>query len=268
MIKEIDKKEFIKYLKTIGLEVNTKTGARGHQGFFTQNRIDISKNIEENRFIPTLLHEFAHFIHSKIDSDITRTGGSLEKIFKSTDPIYKKELIRVTQFVDTSSRLVKLYEFRDKIREKIKLNEQLIKAEFPEFQRSKPFKPFEKFIKHSEAKYLLKYDRVKLVEGFWKPKTRLISIENLEQDFPEMPQAYIACIRLKSLQRKQSRVSSRINRYKKYYERPTELFARLVEGLYIDEEWVCALAPETTTRFYELLDTGYYGDLAKILKKE
>jgi len=80
-----------------------------------------------------------------------------------------------------------------------------------------------------------------------------------------MPKAFAACIRLKSLQRKGARVSARINRYKKYYERPTELFARLVEGLYLDEEWVRALAPETTAKFFELLENGYYGELKSVI---
>ena len=63
MLKELDKKALIKYFRSLGLEVNTSTAARGHQGFFLKNRIDVSKNVAEERFIPTLLHEFAHFIH-------------------------------------------------------------------------------------------------------------------------------------------------------------------------------------------------------------
>ncbi len=266
MLKELDKKALVKYFRSLGLEVNTSTKARGHQGFFVNNRIDISKNVAEHRFVPTLLHEFTHYIHTQLEPNVNRTGGSLERIFNSTNPIYKKELVRVTQFVDESSRLVKLYEMRDKIRVKIKDQEAVIKAEYPEFQRSKPFKPFDKFIKRSDARYLLKYDRVKLLSGFWQPKSRIITIDGLERDFPEMPKAFAAIIRLKSLQRKAARVSARINRYKKYYERPTELFARLVEGLYLDEEWVRALAPETTEKFFELLENGYYGELKEVIK--
>lgn len=266
MLKELDKNALVKYFRSLGLEVNTSTKARGHQGFFVNNRIDISKNVAENRFVPTLLHEFAHYVHSQIEPGVNKTGGSLEKIFHSDNPIYEKELIRVTQFVDESSRLVKLYEMRDKIRVKIKQLELVIKEDYPEFQRSKPFKAFDKFIKRSDARYLLKYDRVKILGGFWRNQERIITIDGLERDFPEMPKAFAACIRLKSLQRKGSRVSARINRYRKYYERPTELFARLVEGLYLDEEWVRALAPETTDRFFELLENGYYGELKSILK--
>jgi len=265
MLKEIDKKEFIKYLQALGLEVHTATCARGHQGFCLKNRIDISKNIKEERFIPTLLHEFTHFIHSQIEPAVNKNGGTLEKVFNSTNPIYKKELMRVTQFVDESSRLVKLYELRDKIRLQIKAQEEIIKVEYPEFQRSKPFKPFDKYIRKSDARYLLKYDRVKILQGFWGVNYKIITLDSLEKDFPEMPRAFAACLRLKSLQRKGSRISARINRYKKYYERPTELFARLVEGLYLDEEWVRALAPEATERFFELLKSGYYGALKDII---
>lgn len=266
MLKELDKNALVKYFRSLGLEVNTSTKARGHQGFFVNNRIDISKNVAENRFVPTLLHEFAHYVHSRIEPGVNKTGGSLEKIFHSDNPIYEKELIRVTQFVDEGSRLVKLYEMRDKIRVKIKQLELVIKEDYPEFQRSKQFKAFDNFIKRSDARYLLKYDRVKILGGFWRNQERIITIDGLERDFPEMPKAFAACIRLKSLQRKGSRVSARINRYRKYYERPTELFARLVEGLYLDEEWVRALAPETTDRFFELLENGYYGELKSILK--
>lgn len=268
MLKELDKKALVKYFRSLGLEVNTSTKARGHQGFFVNNRIDISKNVAEHRFIPTLLHEFAHYIHTRIEAGVNRTGGTLERIFNSSNPIYKKELVRVTQFVDESSRLVKLYEMRDKIREQIKKQELIIKEDYPEFQRSKPFREFERFIKKSEARYLLKYDRVKILGGFWRNRERIITIDGLERDFPEIPRSFAACIRLKSLQRKGARVSARINRYKKYYERPTELFARLVEGLYLDEEWVRALAPETTDRFFELLESGYYGELKNILSEK
>jgi len=266
MLQELDKKELVKYFKSLGLEVNTSTKARGHQGFFLNNRIDISKNVREERFIPTLLHEFAHFVHANIEPCVNKNGGTLEKIFNSTNPIYKKELIKVTQFVDESSRLVKLYEMRDRLKEKARQQENIILLDYPEFQRTKPFKAFDKFIRHSEARYLLKYDRVKLIEGFWRLKTRVITVETIEKDFPDMTRAFVACIRLKSLQKRIARVSARINKYKKYYERPTELFARLVEGLYIDEEWVRALAPETTDKFFELLNNGYYGELREVLK--
>lgn len=262
----MNKDELIKYFKSLGLEVHTATKARGHQGFFTKNRIDISKNTPENKIIPTLLHEFAHYIHSKIEPDMNKSGGTLRKIFLSDNPTYKEELIKVTNFVDENSLCVRLFEHKDRVKSKIKDQEKIIKSEYPNFQRSKKFKEFDKFIRKSNAKYLLKYDRVKVIEGgFFSKKNRIYTIDTLEQDFPNMPVAFRACIRLKSLQRKQSRISAKINRYKKYYERPTELFARFVEGIYLDREWVEALAPNVSKQFFDLLKDGYYMELEQIV---
>ena len=110
----------------------------------------------------------------------------------------------------------------------------------------------------------MKYDRVKVIErGFFKRNIKIYTIDNIEKDF-DMPQAFAAYIRLKSCTRKLTSISSRINKYKKYYEKPAELFARLVEGLYIDKEWTEALAPNVVQRFYELLDKGYYMELKNI----
>lgn len=262
----MEKDELIKYFETLGLKVHTTTKARGHQGFFLKNRIDISKNTPENRIVPTLLHEFTHYIHSKIEPEMIKTGGTIEKIFASDNPKYFEELVKVTNFVDQNSLCIKLYEHRDRVKEKINSQEKIIKHYYPKFQRSKKFKEFDKYIKKSNARYLLKYDRVKLViGGFFKKNIKMYSIDNIEKDFTDMPIAYAAYIRLKSLQKKQSRISSRINRYKKYYENPTELFARLVEGLYLDKEWVEAIAPNVTKQFYNLLNAGYYRELQNIL---
>lgn len=260
----MNKQELIKYFKSLGLTVHTTTKARGHQGFFLKNRIDISKNTPENRIVPTLLHEFAHYIHSKIEPDMNITGGTLQALFGSDK--FKDELIKVTNFVDENSLYVRLYEHKDRVKAKIKEQEEIIKKYYPKFQRSKKFKEFDSYIKHSNARYLLKYDRVKLVEGgLFKRSAKLYTIDNLEKDFTDMPTAFVAYIRLKSYQKKQSRISARINKYKKYYEKPCELFARLVEGIYLDREWVKAIAPNASREFFDRLNDGYYMELKKIL---
>ena len=87
----------------------------------------------------------------------------------------------------------------------------------------------------------------------------------MEKDFPEMPKAFAYYIKLHSAQKKQSRTSSRINRLNKYYTKPCELFARFVEGIYLDREWVCALAPYTSEKFFNLLSNGYYGKLKELV---
>ena len=262
----MQKDELIDYFKTLGLTVNTTTKARGHQGFFKKNRIDISKNTPKDRIIPTLMHEFAHYIHAKIEPEMAVTGGTLNKIFNSDNNLYKEELIKVTNFVDENSLCIRLYEHKDRVKEKIRKEEKIIKSFYPNFQRSKKFKEFDKYIKKSKARYLLKYDRVKLIEGgFFKKTVKLYSIDSIEKDFTDIPQAFASYIRLRSYQRKQARISARISRYKKYYEKPAELFARLVEGLYMDKEWVEAIAPNVTRQFFDLLKDGYYMELANII---
>ena len=261
----MEAKELIKYLKSIGLEVHTTTKARGNQGFYLHNRIDISKDIKPERLMPTLLHEFAHYIHSKIEPFMEKTGGTIEKIFDDNDSkFYKDELLEVTKFVDKNSKCEKLQEHKKIIKSKISAYEQIIKEKYPYFQRSKKFCEFDRYIKSSKAKYLLKYDRVKLVTHGLNKKIEIYSIDNIENDFCDMPKEFAAYIRLKSCQKRQSRVSSKINRMNKYYKRPTELFARFVEGLYINAETVKKIAPNSYKRFFDLMNSGYYKELSKI----
>lgn len=233
----MDKKSFVRYLRTLGIEVHTTTKARGHQGFFCNNRIDISKNTPENRVIPTLMHEFAHYIHFQIEPDMPKTGGTFQALFKSDNPILAVELFRVTNFVDESSLCIRLMEHKERIKEKISEYDKIIKKYYPKFRRSQNSKNL-KNISNIQSKYLLKYDRVKVMGGFLQLFPKLYTINTIEQCFPDMPEAFAAYIRLKSLTKKQARVTARINKINKYYKRPTELFARFVEGLYLDREWV------------------------------
>ena len=259
------KNELIKCLKNKGIDVHTSTKARGHQGFFIKNRIDISKYTPEDRIIPTLLHEFAHYVHYKLQPDMLKTGGDLTFLFNTDETILYEELLKVTNFVDENSLCVRLYEHKDRIKHKITEQEKIIKQFYPNFRRSKNFREFDKYAKRSDAKYLLKYDRVKVLEGmFFKKNIKLYTIDNIEKDFPGMPKAFIAYIRLKSYQRKQTRVSSRINKLKKYYQKPTELFARFIEGLYLDKEWVEALAPKVSDIFKSKYLQGEFEEFSTV----
>lgn len=263
----MEAKELIKHFKNLGLDVHTSTKARGHQGFYMKKRIDISKDIPEDRVVPVLLHEFAHYVHSLMEPFMERTGGTLERLFDDKYvSVYEKELSAVTNFVDSHSKFEKLKTHRDIIRDKMDEYEDIIKVSYPDFMRSKKFKEFDKYIRKSQARYLLKYDRVKLVTGFLFRGVRVLSVDNIEKDFTDMPPEFAAYIRLKSCQKRQARVSAKINRLKKYYAKPTELFARFVEGLYIDKERVKLLAPCTYDRFFKLLQEGYYPQLAEVLE--
>ena len=261
----MNEKDLIHYFKGLGIDVRTSTKARGHHGFYLKNRIDVSKNISADKKVPVLLHEFAHYVHSKLEVGVERTGGTLSCLFKTENPVIERELLAVTNFVDGNSLGKKLERHKDLIKDKINEYESIIKKDYPKFMRSKRFKEFEKYIKHSDAKYLLKYDRVKLIKGFWSKSYTTYTIDNLEKDFSDMPSAFAAYIRLHSYQKKQARVSARINKNRKYYMRPTELFARYVEGLYIDKEIVTQLAPVTSEIFFALLNEGYYKELRDII---
>jgi len=259
-------KKLIKYFKSLGIEVYTNTKARGHQGFFLKNRIDISTNTRKERVIPTLLHEFAHFIHNKLEPDMIKTGGLIEILFDlPTSDVrqFEQELLLVTNFVDENSLCHRLKTHKEQIKKRIKTFEAQIREDYPIFMRSKKFKEFDKYIKKSKAKYLLKYDRVKFISPFLR-REEIFSIDSLEKDFPEMPRAFCAYIRLKSAQKKQARISKRINHLNKYYLKPTELFARFVEGVYLDEEKINLIAPYFYNRFFELLEQDYYFELKSV----
>ena len=262
---KIDKKTLKKFIESLDIRVNTNTKARGHQGFFFKNRIDVSKHLNDERSVEVMVHEFAHYIHSKIESDIYKTGGSLEQIFCLDDCLLlEKELYRVTDLIDRNSRLVTLKRIKGEITSKIKDYHSLIQLDYPDFQRSKKFREFDKYIKRSNARYLLKYDRVKIVSPFLRHET-LISIDKLDSDFYDMPRAFSAYIKLKSYQRKQARVSRRINKFNKYYRRPSELFARFVEGYFFRRTEVFQVAPITTNRFEFLLNQGHFFELEDLL---
>lgn len=257
----VNKKDFLNYLRSLGLIVNTKTKARGNKGFFSGQRIDISKNIEDERFLDTLAHEFAHYIHSKIEPNCFKKGGSLKILFNSDEvKDIEKELKIVTNFVDPNSKLEKLLSIKEEYKKRIKFQETQIKKYCPKFQRSKPYKPFDKAIRKSKAKYLLKHDRVKLITPFLK-RVEQYSITTAHLDFPELRPEFIDILKLKSLQKKQANNSRRINKFKKYYSSPTELFARFVQSLVYDINTTKTLAPKTYERFYTLLNQGYYKEL-------
>ena len=203
-------------------------------------------------------NEFAHYIHSKLEPKIYTGGGSLELLFDLNTPvqIYEKELIEVTGLVDRHAKFELLKSHKQSVKNKLLECESIIKRKYPKFLRSKKFKEFDRYIKKSDARYLLKYDR----------KTRIISVENIERDFRDMPCEFCAYIRLKSYQRRQSRISGKINRLKKYYSKPTELFARFIEGLYLYPQQVKITAPLSYKRFYELLNSGYYMELSDVFQ--
>lgn len=253
------------FVRSLGLIVNTKTKARGHQGFFLQNRIDISADISYERKIEVLIHEFTHYIHHKIDRNIHKTHGELGILFPGADlKRIEKELLSVTRFVDKNKSLKMLKAQRDRVLEEIKELDKSIKSEYPDFKRSYPFKKFDNAIKKCDAKYLLKYDRVK-VKTMFLGKTTDYSIKTIDEDFPQLEEQVRNYIKLKSKQRVLKRIASRTSRLNAYYKRPTELFARFVEALFVDTQKVSELAPHTYLVFCSELSKNRYLELADFI---
>ena len=269
--KPLTKKNVIEFLRSLDIEVKTNTKARGNQGLYQRNRIDVSKGLEEDRAIEVLVHEFAHHIHYKIDRDFVKNGGTIETLFNTSSITeIKEELLNVTNLIDKNTRLNIFLKAKDETNATIKGMQNAIRRDYPNFMRSKKFVEFDKYVKDSDARYLVKYDAIRLMQGFFFKKERVISVKNLENDFPDMPKAFQLYIRLCSMQRKQSKITRRINKMNKYYEKPTELFARFVQAYFTTPETISTVAPNSVKRFNELLENGYYKelkDLFEIFKK-
>lgn len=269
--KPLTKRNVVEFLRSLNIEVKTNTKARGNNGLYQKNRIDIARGLKEDEAIEVLVHEFAHHIHYKIDKDFLKKGGSLHNLFNTNEvETIRAELVNVTNLIDKNSRLKIFLNAKEEASNQIKGMQSAIKRDYPEFLRSKKFVEFEKYIKNSDAKYLVKYDAIRLMQGFFFKKERVLTVKNLENDFPDMPKAFQLYIRLCSMQRKQTKLARRINKLNKYYEKPTELFARFVQGYFSAPETISTVAPTATKRFKELLASGYYKelkDLFEIFKK-
>ena len=265
----ITEDEIIKFIQSQGIEVKTNTRARGNLGICLKNRIDVSKKLPRDRRIRVLAHEYAHKVHHDLEQNSLKNGGSLGVLFNTDNiEIIEKELTRVTYFVDENALFLEYKSMRDELLDKIKELTGFIKKEYPDFKRSEEFKPIKQYFKKhkSNARYLLKYDHVKLISPVFR-REELVSIASVDENFPEIPEVFRNYLKLISFQRKLKKLSARKNRLDKYYKRSTELFARFVEGLFFDKEKVKLIAPYTFKRFVFLLEKNYYGSLKELMSK-
>ncbi len=259
--------QILDFLKKRKLQISLNTKARGHLGFYCNEKITISKNLSQSRKIQVLLHEFAHKIHSEIEPENYQKGGTIEKIFQtSCIELFEKELLKVTNFVDENSLCLTLENIRNDYKLKVNIYEKEIKKEFPNFAKSKKFNEYEKYQRKTKckSKYFLKYDHIKILAPLFF-KTEFYTIEKIDEDFPQLPYNFKNYLKLLSVYRKQKRIQNKIAKLKRYYKKPTELFARFVEGLVKNEEMVKVLAPTTYSQFQRLSKIGYYNDLPKLL---
>ena len=258
----LTKRNVIDFLRSLNIEVRTNTKARGNNGIYFQNRIDIARGLKEEKAIEVLVHEFAHYIHSKTDKDFNKTGGSLETIFKTKDiKDIKTELLNVTDIIDKNNKTKIFYKAKKETSDTIKSMQKSIQKDYPEFKRSKKFAAFDRYIKNSDAKYFVNYDVIRILKGWFIKKEKILNIKNIEVDFPNLPKAFQTYLKLCSLRRKQAKISRRLNKMNKYFNKPTELFARFVQGYFFEPEIIKKTAPVTVKRFKTLLEEGYYKEL-------
>ena len=259
--------EMIKFVKEMGISVKTNTRARGHQGFFMNGRIDISSVLTLQRKKQVLVHEFAHFVHTLVEPDVMKTHGSLERLFMTDNTdIIEQELFEVTYGSGKIPALEKISALKKTVTENIKALDKKIKLKYPEFKRSEAFTPIERVIKKTDAKYLLKYDRVNL-KGAWGLPDKLFSVHDIEKNFPQFEPEITDYIRLKSQQRYLRRLSSRASRLNRYFKRPSELFARFIEELYTNPKSVKTIAPVTLSKYKSLLAERHYPYLKEFSQK-
>lgn len=253
------KDELIRYILELGIDIKTKTKARGHNGFFKEGRIDISKSLDEHSFIKTALHEFGHYIHFCFDDKFKNAYYLFDC---EIEPLLD-ELMCVTNFVDENSLCKKLVGEREKIKKSIKDLTASIRQVYPKFNPSEKLKQFSRYAMWSNLSYLENHDRVKLVSWF---SSKIYSISNVRKDFPNIPDVFVNYLKLKSKQRKRARITNKISKLNKYYSNPSELFARFIEGLYLDCDMVKALAPTAYERFLTLYENNYYPHLKKVFE--
>ena len=228
------KDNLINYIKSLNIDIKTNSKSKRRLGCliqktttYTQNIIQISSQLSNKRFIEVLSHEFAHFIYNIMTVNITSDTAKLSTIFNINDSdenlinIIREELINVTNYVDKNSSFDFLKDKKNKLKKEIKILEETIKLKYPNFIKSKPFYEFNKYIKKSEAGYLLKYDNIKLITPFLK-REKILSINNIDKDFSNIPQEFRNYIKLKSYSRKQTNITNKINKLQKYYYNPNE----------------------------------------------
>lgn len=223
------------YLSSLGVSVNIGINkARGHKGIFMHgfdvSRIDISKGLDcDEKILSVMLHEFAHYIHYFYDKSLS----SLDFIFESVTDELKEELLKITVHDVPKNFAEALYSKKIQLNEELRILTKEIKSYHPEFKLSEKFIPVE----NSLAKplyYLTRYDRVKYLNTIYE--TNNLNDYNLEDN----QKLYI---QIKSKQRALKRINSRINRINRYYNHPSELFARFIDSYYMNPEYTKKIAP-------------------------
>jgi len=233
--------KLIDYAKSLGIVVNLeKNKAKGNKGFFKTNdkqyRIDIAKGLSEEEILRVLVHELAHFMHYKND----KTLKSLDFLFQDKYKDYEEDLLSLTVSAVPKDFAQKLFEEKNVLKSKISEISKNIKTTYPDIKFSNKNNTIAKELSKTSLKYLLKYDRVKMLSGFM---TKIYSINTIKTDFPNIKSEHYDYIKLCSLKRQLNRINGKISRLNKYYSAPSELFARSLEYYVINPEYMKTKTP-------------------------
>jgi len=243
--------ELKKYIESLGIKVNLKKNkARGHKGFFQNRsgeyRIDINKTLDDMEILKVLAHEFAHYAHFCYDKNLE----SLDFFFENFDETILEELLSLTVLMIPKSSIAPLFDKKDILDKALKTLTAELKTIYPDFKLSSTHAKIEKEIKKYNLLYLLKYDRVKILDGF---NIKILDINDLELNYPNLSIEAKLYLKLKSKQRHLRKINNRINKLNKYYNSPTELFARAFEFFVINRKLMEEKAPITYKNIEEAI---------------
>lgn len=236
----------IEYIESCGVNINVnKNKAQGKKGFFKVKnnsfRIDIAKKQTNNEILRILAHEFAHYIHYTFDKKLEK----LDFIFTNNNDTLQEELIEITVSLISKKEIQPLFDQQKDVQRDIKRFLLEIALIYPNIEKKEFSKIIEAKINKKPYKYLLKYDSVKVLSGL---TSKIYSIKNIEDD-----NDIKLYLELKSKERLLKRIKNRISKLNKYYNTPTELFARTFELYTTDKEKLKKIAPNIYNDYEECI---------------
>lgn len=252
----------INFLESLDIDVNVgKNKARGNKGFFRAHsnryRIDVAKGLTEETEIRVLVHEFAHYLHYDYDTKLK----DLSFVFDELTPELMEELLSITTESIDSKDIKPLFEQKEILKNEIRNIYDNLKSLYGNFDVNKPLLAIEKTFKYTNYRYLLKHDKVKVYKGF---SSCIYSVENLDKySLSEEAKKYVL---LKSKQRMLRRINSKISRLNRYYNNPSELFARAFEVYILNREYMKGKYSLVNARIDNAVQSGKIDKLTDFVK--
>ena len=207
--------------------------------------------MDDNAVLHVLTHEFIHFLHYKYDKKM----DSYSFLFDNINDEIIEELIKLTVNSISKEEISPLMGKKSELKQEINNIVLNLKSMYSAFKSSEKCTKLEKKTPYP-YKYLFKYDRVRVWHGFSIKTYTIDDIDNY--NLPEDVKLYIV---LKSKQRIYRKISSKISKLNRYYNKPSELLARSFEKYVFDEDYVKKEAPLVYNNYKNILESGKYSVL-------